>query len=124
MPSYGAARAERLAAAPLARGIAQGEVWDEVRAKAGRMAVDSPTIANADTFRAHERDLRRLKDAFPSLAGQSDAVLALGDDLCLDYVSRPDAFARLWPKLRAGYLLDALERLDGSPAPYAQIELL
>ena len=29
--------------------------------------------------------------------------------------SRPDAFARLWPKLRAGYLLDALGRLDGKP---------
>jgi hypothetical protein len=27
------------------------------------------------------------------------------------------AFARLWPKLRAGYLLDALERLDGKPTP-------
>ncbi|MCZ7588276.1 MAG: hypothetical protein M5U27_05305 [Gaiella sp.] len=25
----------------------------------------------------------------------------------------PEAFALLWPKLRAGYLLDALERLDG-----------
>ncbi len=45
--------------------------------------------------------------------GQCGAVLALGDDLCLDAVSRPDAFALLWPKLRAGYLLDALERLDG-----------
>jgi hypothetical protein len=39
-------------------------------------------------------------------------VFGLGDDLCLDAVSRPDAFALLWPKLRAGYLLDALERLD------------
>ena len=38
-------------------------------------------------------------------------------DLCVDAVSRPDAFARLWPKLRAGYLLDALERLDGTPTP-------
>jgi hypothetical protein len=40
-------------------------------------------------------------------------VLGLGDELCLDAVSRPDAFALVWPKLRAGYLLDALERLDG-----------
>ncbi len=43
-------------------------------------------------------------------------MLAIGDDLCLDTVSRPDAFALLWPKLRAGYLLDALERLDQQPA--------
>ncbi len=39
-------------------------------------------------------------------------MLALGDSLCLDYVSRPDAFARLYPRLLRGYLLDALERLD------------
>ena len=39
-------------------------------------------------------------------------MLALGDSLCLDYVSRPDAFERLYPKLLRGYILDALERLD------------
>ena len=42
-------------------------------------------------------------------------IRAMAEDLCLDAVSRPDAFALLWPKLRAGYLLDALERLDGKP---------
>jgi hypothetical protein len=114
-------KAERLAAAPLARGRAQGEVWDEVRAKAARMAADSPTLANADTFRAHERSLRALEEAFPAAAGQAGAVLALGDDLCLDYLSRPDAFARLWPKLRAGYLLDALERLDRPATPARRV---
>ena len=28
----------------------------------------------------------------------------------------------MWPKLRAGYLLDALERLDGQPTPYGEVE--
>jgi hypothetical protein len=40
--------------------------------------------------------------------------------MCVDVVS-PDAFARLWPKLRAGCLLDALERLDGKPTPFAVV---
>ncbi len=44
------------------------------------------------------------------------APFALGEDLCLDFISRPEAFSRLYPKLRAGYLLDALERLDAKPA--------
>jgi hypothetical protein len=49
--------------------------------------------------------------------GQAGAILALGDrQLCLDYVSRPGAFARLYPKLLDGYLLDALEQLDTKPA--------
>jgi len=48
-------------------------------------------------------------------------VLAIGDALCLDIVSRPSAFTVLWPKLRAGYLLDALERLDQRPADIERI---
>ena len=102
-------KAEALAARPLVRGIAQGEVWDEVRAKAARMAVDSPTLANADVFRAYELDLTTLESAFPAMPGQSGALVAIGNTYCMDWVSQPFAFERLWPKLRRGYLLDALE---------------
>ena len=106
-------KAEMLAARPLARGIAQSEVWDEVRAKADRMHVASPTHANSDIFDAHQSSLVELEQAFPLEPGQCGAVLGLGERLCLDWVSQPEAFTRLWPKLRRGYLLDALERLDG-----------
>ena len=106
-------KAQTLAAQPLARGVAQGAVWDEVRAKQARMGVRSETGAHRDTFESHAARLRALEGAFGLVPGQCGAVLALGEDLCLDAVSRPDAFALLWPKLRAGYLLDALERLDG-----------
>ena len=106
-------KAEMLAAQPLARGLAQGDVWDEVRDKQSRMGVRSETAANRDTFEAHAARLQALETAFALAPGQCGAVLGIGDDLCLDAVSRPDAFALLWPKLRAGYLLDALERLDG-----------
>ncbi len=108
-------KAYLLAAEPLARGIAQSEVWDEVRAKSARMGVHSPTGAQADVFRSRETGVRELERAFPLQPGQCGALLAFGNDLCLDYVSRPEAFARLYPKLRAGYLLDALERLDTKP---------
>jgi len=110
-----------LAAEPLARGIAQADVWDAVREKTARLRVDSATGANADTFRAHRPRIEELEAAFPAEKGQCGAVLALGDTLCLDWVSRPDAFVRLWPKLRAGYLLDALERLDRDPTPSDRI---
>jgi hypothetical protein len=106
-------KAEAQAAQPLARGISQNEVWDAVHEKAQRMEVRSLTMASGDIYRAYERDLRALEGAFPALPGQCGAILGIGADACLDLVSRPDAFARLWPKLRAGYLLDALERLDG-----------
>jgi hypothetical protein len=112
-------KAEAQAAQPMARGIAQSEVWGELRETAMRMSVHSPTGASSDLYRAHERDLRSLEVRFPVEPGQCGAVLGLGDDMCVDVVSRPDAFARLWPKLRAGYLLDALKRLDGKPTPFA-----
>jgi hypothetical protein len=114
-------KAEQLAAQPLARGFAQQEVWSEIGEKQARMSVASPTSANHDTFEAFGDRLRTLEDAFPLQPGQCGAVLALGGDLCLDAVSRPDAFALLWPKLRAGYLLDALERLDGPGTRVEQI---
>lgn len=117
-------KAESQAAQPLARGIAQGEVWDAVREKSARMHVQSPTGASSDIYRFYDRDLRALENAFPAQPGQCGAVLGIGKDICLDLVSRPDAFARLWPKLRTGYLLDALERLDGQPTPQREIEAM
>lgn len=108
-------KAMALATAPLRRGAAQQDVWDSVRQQARRMGTKSPTGAHRDLFLARERELAKLEPAFASEPGQCGAVLALGDVLCLDAVSRPDAFAAIWPKLRRGYLLDALERLDGRP---------
>jgi hypothetical protein len=107
------------AAQPLARGISQGEVWDALHEKAIDLSVSSPTGASSDLYRARGNELRSLEDAFPAHPGQCGAILGIGDEMCVDLVSRPDAFARLWPKLRAGYLLDALERLDGKPTPFA-----
>jgi hypothetical protein len=116
-------KAEALASAPLARGRAQGEVWDAVADKLARHRAVSATMAQTDLFRARERDLAGLRTAFPIQGGQCGAILALpgakaepeqAATLSLDYLSRPDAFARLYPRLLDGYLLDALERLDGS----------
>ena len=95
-------KAEMLSAQPLARGVAQSEVWAEIGEKQQRMSVSSPTGAARDTFVAHGDRLQELEDAFPLQPGQCGAVLAIGSDLCLDAVSRPGAFALLWPKLRAG----------------------
>lgn len=110
-------KAERLSAAPLERGAAQAAVWEEVAAKSVRNRVHSPTGAQRDIFAAREGDLAALRGAFPLMPGQSGALLALGERLCLDYVSRPEAFALLYPRLLDGYLLDAVERLDGTPPP-------
>ncbi len=111
-------KAERLSASPMSPGVAQSAVWEEVAAKAGRHGVHSPTGAHADIYRNRAEELSRLRRAFPLVPGQSGAVLVLGDDqLCLDYLSRPAAFARLYPKLLDGYLLDALDRQGRTACP-------
>jgi ARG/rhodanese/phosphatase superfamily protein len=109
-------KAERLSATPLERGVAQSEVWDALAEKAGRLGVHSPTAAQADVYGAYDRDLAALRVAFPLQPGQSGALLCLDRRLCLDYLSRPEAFARLYPKLLEGYLLDAIEYLDKKSA--------
>ncbi|HEY1316567.1 MAG TPA: DUF6569 family protein [Gaiella sp.] len=108
-------KAMALSAAPLRLGAAQQDVWSAVREQAARMGSVSPTGAHRDLFAARDRELSALEPAFATEPGQCGAVLGLGETLCLDAVSRPDAFAAIWPKLRRGYLLDALEQLDGRP---------
>ena len=108
-------KAETLAAQPLARGMAQRQVWDEIGEKPIRMRVASPTWRKHDMFDAYRDSLAELAEAFPLRPGQCGAVLALGESFSLDTVSRPEAFERLWPKLQPGYLLDAIESLDRGP---------
>lgn len=116
-------KAERLAADPLAPGLGQSEVWAAVHEKSSRNRVHSPTGAQADIFREREGELGSLRGAFPAAPGQCGALVALRPDrLCLDYLSRPDAFARLYPKLLDGYLLDAIEQLDRNPATERELE--
>jgi hypothetical protein len=86
-------KAERLSASPLARGIAQSEIWDALSEKSGRLGVHSPTGAQADVFGAHEHDLGALREAYPLQAGQSGALLALDGRVCLDYFSRASSSA-------------------------------
>jgi hypothetical protein len=122
-PTVRSRKAAALEPEPLARGVAQGEVWHAVAAEVAAHGVDSPTGAQSDVFHARERSLGDLRAAFPLLPGQSGAVLAVGTEaLCLDWVSRPEAFVRLYPKLLDGYLLDALERLDQVPATLEESE--
>lgn len=88
------------------------------------MSVATPTgrarISTATTTATSARWRKRSRRS----RGQCGTALGLGHDVCLDLVSRPDAFARLWRKLRAGYLLDALERLDGRPTSAVEVEAL
>jgi hypothetical protein len=93
----------------------QDAIWEAVARKSACLGNRSRTKSLAGIFEACERDLRALRAHFPLRRGQAGAVVAFGRTVaCLDYVSRPEAFARLYPKLLDGYLLDALTRPNGA----------
>jgi hypothetical protein len=94
-----------------------------MRSKVERLEASAPTGAQADVFRSRDRDLAALRSAFPLFPGQCGAILALGSNrLVLDYVSRPNAFTCLYPKLLEGYLLDSLEHLGVEPTAAETLE--
>jgi hypothetical protein len=110
-------KARALGADALARGRGQHKVWDAVAEQATRRGVASPTAAHADMFAQHEGALAELREAFPARPGQCGVILVLPDGrVCLDYLSRPDAYAEHHRKLVDGYLMDALDQLDLPPA--------
>jgi len=116
-PDVRRAKAEMLAQGPLVRGLAQSAVWSAVSAKEAERGFRSASSAHSDLIE-HERP--RIDDMarhFPLQPGQCGMVLgADGKIVCMDAVSRPDVFARLYPALITGYMLDGAH-LAGRPAP-------
>lgn len=105
-----------LESAPLSLGMSQGTVWDEIEERIEERALYSDTRALADVHEVERPRIDALKDRFPCVTDQCGAILALDGTLCLDYVSRSDAWAELWPKICRGYLLDGLRHLEDQPS--------
>src|SRR5215211_7321651 len=96
-------------------GGGQSLTWTSVAAKASRLNASSATEAAEEMYVSQAPLLDEYAEALPLAEGQSGVLVALGGvPFCLDYVSRADVFARLYPKLLAGYALDAIERPDES----------
>ena len=92
-------KAEMLAAtAARARGRT-GRGLGRGRAKAGRMR-STRRPARPDTYHAHRDRARKLEAPSRSSPASAAPCSRSATTLCLDWVSRPDAFVRLWPKLR------------------------
>src|SRR5919204_530761 len=69
----------------------------DVAATAAEAGVASRTGAHADTFAARRTTIDEIATAFPLQPGQCGAIVLLPSSACLDYVSRPDAWAGLYP---------------------------
>jgi hypothetical protein len=93
----------------------QSQVWAELDAKSARLEAHSPTRAAEEMYTQRSASLDEYLQALPRLDGQAGAIVGIAGELvCLDYVSRSDAFASLYLNLLRGYALSAIERRSTS----------
>lgn len=98
----------------------QGEVWNAVHAKLGRMGSASPTRAMDDAYAHHARRLEDYTRGLAAAPGQVGGVFAInGRVLGLDLFDCEATLRKLFPKLVRSYALDALDHWD-EKAPSAR----
>jgi hypothetical protein len=100
-------------------------VWATVDEQLAMRQVPSATAANADGFAARAAEIGKVTAALAPQPGQCGVVASLpGRGWCLDAVSRPEVFARLYPKLVAGYVYDVLDEQAEAPSAGDAFEML
>jgi hypothetical protein len=123
-PELRRVKAQMLKADATRRGAAQQAVWSAVDQRLHDCGVASPTAAAADAVAAAGPRIDRVAERLPLEPGQCGAVVALGERWCVDWVSRPAAFARLYPKLLRGYAFDAAGAAGNPAAAERIVQLL
>ncbi|MBC8243091.1 MAG: hypothetical protein H8E20_01740 [Verrucomicrobia bacterium] len=90
----------------------QGEVWEEISELQAKAQHQSPSSAMKDVYDARRRDLDDCLASLKLMPGQQGMVVCVnGRPVGCDYLSKPEAYARLHEKLLRSYVIDAL--LDG-----------
>ena len=120
-PRVRRAKEEHLRSAPLARGVAQSAVWGAVDDTHHERGSSSPTTAYSDAVRHVQPDLDRLVGEFPLRPGQCGVLLGYGGEVvCMDAVSRAEAYEGLHQALRGAFMKQAgLGALIGDFLPQA-----
>lgn len=103
-------------------GSDQGAIWHQIEAlhRLAGTSQSSRTRAMQDAYRAMEEQLAEAMAALPLVADQTGfVVVAAGEAVGFDVLSKPSAYAKLHPKLVKSYMIDALNRED---APAADVD--
>ena len=97
----------------------QGAVWEEVDRLAYRHASPSPTDALQDTRAGLSERLAAFDDLSNRLPEDTRGVVVAigGRPVALEILAGPRSFAKAFPKLLAGYALEALEHEDNGELP-------
>lgn len=96
--------------APAERRSDQGAIWREIGFKQRLAAVNSPTAALHDVYRADEASADDLLSAFPMPAGAHGVAIAHGDRLAgLDLFGSTETLEGQWPRLIQSAVLAHLD---------------
>ena len=87
----------------------QEEIWADIDIMAYRLHVESPTSAMSDIYEARAKDLEDYLKGFSLVEGQKGLLVFIsGQPLGLEFISREEAFSRLYQKLLKSYVLEAV----------------
>jgi hypothetical protein len=87
----------------------QGEVWEDVAARAAHFRVESPTDAMRDVYLRYEADVAAAREAVAARPQQVGAIVWIaGAWAGMELLAGPGLFARAWPRLASGYIADAI----------------
>ena len=94
----------------------QSAVWEEVSSVMEATASSSGTLALSDAVDQRRESLDGYVAALPCPEGARGVVAAIGGRfVAVDLFDRPATLRRVWPRLVAGYALDAIASLDEEP---------
>jgi ARG and Rhodanese-Phosphatase-superfamily-associated Protein domain len=102
----------------------QRAVWNHIAGKAARFAVRSPTSAMSAIYERQALDLEEFVRAFQVAPGQLGIAFATRDgSVGFDLFDRATTLSKLFSKLIRSYVLDALDKSDGSSFPtHSEVE--
>ncbi|MBC7350369.1 MAG: hypothetical protein H5U05_10410 [Candidatus Aminicenantes bacterium] len=87
----------------------QAEIWADIDIMACRLNVVSPTSAMSDLYEARAKDLEDYLKGFSLVEGQKGLLVFIsGKPVGLEFLSRAEAFSRLYQKLLKSYVLEAV----------------
>jgi hypothetical protein len=97
------------------RSSRQGEVWEDISAKATRMDCTSDTDAMASMFESHQAVLNAYVSALLPVPNQVGAIFQIsGTIVGIELFDHSTTMKRLMPKLVRSYALDSLDTPDQS----------
>jgi len=98
----------------------QGEVWDDVAHCITAAGAPAPTMAMRDVVEHRRNSLDKYVAALPYPDGACGVIAAIDSTFVAgDIFDRPDTLERIWPRLTAGYAMDAIGRGKEKPGRFS-----